>query len=560
MADPFGKDSTRPDAQHSAAPNSDLTDLSAARTDSVRQKAIVPVGSDDYGSIQPAGSSNRSSDFQASDPPAAGSSDGPAARPSDTVDTHSDRPPVRSYGTGNRSSASLHTTDNRATPGDFPSVRPLPLIETAPAAAIDQRRTTASTAPSATTPASDAKAPPAGPSAAISANTRTQAYTALSAAVSASATEQVYTARSAADPMAVSGPLPNGRMVPAPSSDPRTIDSSSSDAPVARSERQSVPPRTGAAYEGIERRRGRRVLLRCASEQPGHTQRELNAVPMVENGSSSPSLWIEPSLITASDGELLATEPDGAALHPAQSDAARDPPRAPPNQGTDDESQVAGGERVEPTSEDQARGAVAGGERDSRAQSGIHRAEPVYEFDAVVADAYVKGQGNAVWRPPASYASTGARTDVRSSISRWTLSALITASLVGVGVYVGSGMRAASSAETTGASRTGAGPSLPRSGLIGSERESPPEQTAPTAALHVETIRIETVPEGAELMHRGAVIANTPADIERPAFEQLYLLRLEGYQPQLVRIGPRNLGKIRVTLKPAGIVKQDHPP
>jgi len=63
-------------------------------------------------------------------------------------------------------------------------------------------------------------------------------------------------------------------------------------------------------------------------------------------------------------------------------------------------------------------------------------------------------------------------------------------------------------------------------------------------------ILVESTPPGAEIVHNGAVIGNTPLKVELPAYEQLYLLRLAGYQPQLVRISPNSTESIRLTLQP----------
>lgn len=62
--------------------------------------------------------------------------------------------------------------------------------------------------------------------------------------------------------------------------------------------------------------------------------------------------------------------------------------------------------------------------------------------------------------------------------------------------------------------------------------------------------KIITSPTGAEIILRGALVANSPAPVPRPAYESLYLVRLHGYQPQLVSLSPSSPVEIHITLQP----------
>lgn len=63
--------------------------------------------------------------------------------------------------------------------------------------------------------------------------------------------------------------------------------------------------------------------------------------------------------------------------------------------------------------------------------------------------------------------------------------------------------------------------------------------------------QITSEPSGAEVVHQGAVIGNTPMEVKQPNYEELYLLRLPGYNSQLVRISPFSSSKIHITLQPS---------
>jgi hypothetical protein len=74
----------------------------------------------------------------------------------------------------------------------------------------------------------------------------------------------------------------------------------------------------------------------------------------------------------------------------------------------------------------------------------------------------------------------------------------------------------------------------------------------PTAANPLHTL-IVTEPAGAEIVLGGAVIGNTPSEVPRAAGEELYLLRLSGFESQLVRLTAHTRDVVRVTLKPLGM-------
>ena len=74
-----------------------------------------------------------------------------------------------------------------------------------------------------------------------------------------------------------------------------------------------------------------------------------------------------------------------------------------------------------------------------------------------------------------------------------------------------------------------------------------PAQAAVSAAPVTE---LASSPPGAEVVLSGAVVANTPARIKRGSYEADYLVRLPGYQSQLIRIGPASPGQVTVHLLP----------
>ncbi len=74
--------------------------------------------------------------------------------------------------------------------------------------------------------------------------------------------------------------------------------------------------------------------------------------------------------------------------------------------------------------------------------------------------------------------------------------------------------------------------------------------TPPSHADVRPSTEIITNPPGAEIVLRGALVANTPAHVVRPSYEALYLVRLRGHQPQLVALSPHSPDTIRIELHP----------
>jgi hypothetical protein len=73
----------------------------------------------------------------------------------------------------------------------------------------------------------------------------------------------------------------------------------------------------------------------------------------------------------------------------------------------------------------------------------------------------------------------------------------------------------------------------------------------PANAAIADSTEIVTEPSNAELVRGGAIVANTPTRVARPKYETDYLLRMEGYDTQLVRIGPTSPARIVVQMKTA---------
>lgn len=79
----------------------------------------------------------------------------------------------------------------------------------------------------------------------------------------------------------------------------------------------------------------------------------------------------------------------------------------------------------------------------------------------------------------------------------------------------------------------------------------PPSRPAANLPPGVPQTLIESMPPGAEVVLRGAVIANTPARVQLAPYESEYLLRKDGYLPELIRIDPGSPERIEVHLRPA---------
>lgn len=77
-------------------------------------------------------------------------------------------------------------------------------------------------------------------------------------------------------------------------------------------------------------------------------------------------------------------------------------------------------------------------------------------------------------------------------------------------------------------------------------------QLATNSAAQASTTLIATEPSGAELLQSGAVLGNTPLRVPRPASgDATFLVRMHGFESELVRLTPQSNPAIRVTLRPA---------
>jgi hypothetical protein len=78
-----------------------------------------------------------------------------------------------------------------------------------------------------------------------------------------------------------------------------------------------------------------------------------------------------------------------------------------------------------------------------------------------------------------------------------------------------------------------------------------PLDTSTSAASKTQSTLIATEPSGAELVLGDAVLGNTPLEVGRPKrADQTYLVRLRGFEPQMVRLTPYSGTTIRVMLQP----------
>lgn len=76
---------------------------------------------------------------------------------------------------------------------------------------------------------------------------------------------------------------------------------------------------------------------------------------------------------------------------------------------------------------------------------------------------------------------------------------------------------------------------------------SPPAAPGPAHPITL----ISTEPSGAELLMGGAVIGNTPLEIARPAQgEELYMLRLRGFESQMVKLTAHSRETMHITMQP----------
>ena len=81
--------------------------------------------------------------------------------------------------------------------------------------------------------------------------------------------------------------------------------------------------------------------------------------------------------------------------------------------------------------------------------------------------------------------------------------------------------------------------------------EEPAEAIIARRAAFASSTQIISEPAGAEIVYRGAVVANTPARVPRPGYESDFLVRLKGYESQLVRLGPHSGTSIHIVLEPS---------
>jgi hypothetical protein len=82
---------------------------------------------------------------------------------------------------------------------------------------------------------------------------------------------------------------------------------------------------------------------------------------------------------------------------------------------------------------------------------------------------------------------------------------------------------------------------------VNAAADSPAKQNAATAPSNV--TEIVSNPPNAEVVFGGAVIGNTPVRVARTNFDADYLVRLGGYDPQLVRVSSSSPSTIVVALK-----------
>jgi hypothetical protein len=74
--------------------------------------------------------------------------------------------------------------------------------------------------------------------------------------------------------------------------------------------------------------------------------------------------------------------------------------------------------------------------------------------------------------------------------------------------------------------------------------------TTADGVLPANVTEIVSNPPSAEVLFGGAVIGNTPVRVARADFDAEYLVRLNGHDPQLVRVSANSPAKIVVSLKP----------
>jgi hypothetical protein len=84
-----------------------------------------------------------------------------------------------------------------------------------------------------------------------------------------------------------------------------------------------------------------------------------------------------------------------------------------------------------------------------------------------------------------------------------------------------------------------------------SQTPMPPLAAPGKQAAPVPLTLISTEPSGAELLVGGAVIGNTPLEVRRPSQgEELYQLRMRGFESQMVKVSLDSREVMHVTLAP----------
>ncbi|MBN1655010.1 MAG: hypothetical protein JXA30_14670 [Deltaproteobacteria bacterium] len=158
-----------------------------------------------------------------------------------------------------------------------------------------------------------------------------------------------------------------------------------------------------------------------------------------------------------------------------------------------------------------------------------------YDFQEAVSSARVAGDGGKRTTPDFETADR----DIEPARSKKTI--LLGLVALGVVLLAVAGMVANAGRKQP----TTAGP--PKE----AEAASVTETEVSRAQSDKPAVQISSSPPGAELVHEGAVVGNTPTKIERPTYEQIYLLRLPGYESQLVRVSPLSGQSMHITLTPA---------
>lgn len=79
---------------------------------------------------------------------------------------------------------------------------------------------------------------------------------------------------------------------------------------------------------------------------------------------------------------------------------------------------------------------------------------------------------------------------------------------------------------------------------------NPPAEQKPAPAVAPRATELRSEPAGAEVVVSGAVVGNTPVRVPRESSDVEYTLRLNGFEPALVRVGSNSPATIHVSLRP----------